>query len=254
MKNFFGLNQKNQACTHFSVQMVSNQGEYKKNGVVIKEATGLQYGHVYILPYFTKKNENSLVEGKHFFRSLKDLQSAYPNAEVVKSVTESSSKLFPVSTTEVTQEGSKRKRKISSKFREAKEDNEEVRKSSKKDEVGSKNSKVIERIVSKTLNVGKSYETVCHVCSNVTSGAHECVVCKRKVHMICGEGTGQEGYGQKVTCNNCIPQAHSTEKEVITKTIEFHDTAQQATEVSPTVLNASPNAGMFTDVNDNQRE
>ena len=36
-------------------------------------------------------------------------------------------------------------------------------------------------------------ESKCHVCENEVGDAHECVSCKRPVHLICGTGIGDEG-------------------------------------------------------------
>lgn len=44
----------------------------------------------------------------------------------------------------------------------------------------------------------------CHVCFDTVSGSHMCVVCRRSVHVFCGKGVGEEGYGQAVTCYKCL--------------------------------------------------
>ena len=46
----------------------------------------------------------------------------------------------------------------------------------------------------------------CHICFGNVSGAHKCNQCRRSVHLICGIGVGEEGYGQEVICFKC----HST--------------------------------------------
>ena len=43
----------------------------------------------------------------------------------------------------------------------------------------------------------------CNVCNEVVGDAHTCVKCLKPVHVICGEGIGEEGYGQLVTCKKC---------------------------------------------------
>jgi hypothetical protein len=42
-------------------------------------------------------------------------------------------------------------------------------------------------------------------CDGECDGAHWCLVCNRRVHVICGEHDPEaEGFGQPVTCRNCI--------------------------------------------------
>ena len=43
----------------------------------------------------------------------------------------------------------------------------------------------------------------CHVCFGEVSGAHKCITCHRAVHVFCGVGIGEEGYGQSVKCCKC---------------------------------------------------
>jgi hypothetical protein len=43
----------------------------------------------------------------------------------------------------------------------------------------------------------------CHVCFGEVSGAHKCITCRRAVHVFCGVGIGEEGYGQAVKCYRC---------------------------------------------------
>lgn len=43
----------------------------------------------------------------------------------------------------------------------------------------------------------------CVVCDNIVGEAHKCEVCNKYVHLICGDPTGEEGFGQKVVCNKC---------------------------------------------------
>lgn len=46
-------------------------------------------------------------------------------------------------------------------------------------------------------------DRVCPVCLKEVGDAHTCNVCKKFIHIICGTAEGDEGYGQKATCNNC---------------------------------------------------
>ena len=46
--------------------------------------------------------------------------------------------------------------------------------------------------------------TVCCVCGHEAGGAHTCLSCKMIVHVICGKPKGEEGYGQRVICQNCL--------------------------------------------------
>ena len=58
---------------------------------------------------------------------------------------------------------------------------------------------------------------VCVVCFNSTTSlakevgkAHCCSSCSNYVHVFCGEGKKQEeGYGQNITCSNCIKRKKS---------------------------------------------
>ena len=50
---------------------------------------------------------------------------------------------------------------------------------------------------------GKSTSAKCIVCDNIADGAHKCNQCKQIVHQICGNGIGEEGYGQEVVCFKC---------------------------------------------------
>lgn len=54
------------------------------------------------------------------------------------------------------------------------------------------------------LNQVAGPSKVCCVCRNECSGAHTCSKCGRICHVICGtHDENDEGYGTKVTCNNC---------------------------------------------------
>ena len=46
-------------------------------------------------------------------------------------------------------------------------------------------------------------EHVCAVCSQSVGNAHTCSMCNKFVHLICGIPEGEEGFGQKLRCNNC---------------------------------------------------
>ncbi|CAB3988115.1 Hypothetical predicted protein [Paramuricea clavata] len=48
----------------------------------------------------------------------------------------------------------------------------------------------------------------CHVCFGEVSGAHKCISCLRAVHVFCGVGIGDEGYGQAVKCFKCQDTGH----------------------------------------------
>lgn len=51
---------------------------------------------------------------------------------------------------------------------------------------------------------------VCAVCSLEASGGHSCKECMKVVHVICGKGDeSEEGYGAKITCQNCIESGNS---------------------------------------------
>ena len=45
---------------------------------------------------------------------------------------------------------------------------------------------------------------VCHVCKNEVGSAHQCVICDRYIHLFCGIGQNEEGYGQKAVCKHCV--------------------------------------------------
>ena len=58
------------------------------------------------------------------------------------------------------------------------------------------------------------YENCC-VCTREVGGAHKCKKCKKAVHVICGVGDEEEeGYGQKVICNNCLQSKYNEPVEV----------------------------------------
>ena len=55
----------------------------------------------------------------------------------------------------------------------------------------------------KTKNTERP-ENVCPVCKiGPFQGGHQCIACKRMVHIFCGEPIGEEGFGQKILCNDC---------------------------------------------------
>ena len=48
----------------------------------------------------------------------------------------------------------------------------------------------------------------CFVCKKPAGGAHnKCKICKKIVHVVCGIGEGEVGYGQAVVCFKCKPQS-----------------------------------------------
>jgi len=53
----------------------------------------------------------------------------------------------------------------------------------------------------------------CIVCDKVVGGAHKCDKCKNHVHLICGKGIGENGYGQTVVCFKYLkPKTNSNGK------------------------------------------
>jgi len=44
----------------------------------------------------------------------------------------------------------------------------------------------------------------CIVCKAYLVGSHKCCLCGGNVHVFCGQGIGEEGFGQLVQCFNCI--------------------------------------------------
>ena len=44
---------------------------------------------------------------------------------------------------------------------------------------------------------------VCKVCKLDVGGGHKCQECQEIVHLPCGKGVGEEGYGQFVVCGIC---------------------------------------------------
>ena len=51
---------------------------------------------------------------------------------------------------------------------------------------------------------GKESEFVdCVVCKKDVGKVHQCNICKHYVHVFCGVGLGEEGFGQRVVCFNC---------------------------------------------------
>ena len=60
----------------------------------------------------------------------------------------------------------------------------------------------------------------CKVCDGDVSGAHKCMECQESVHLVCGKGVGDEGYGQSVVCNICQERDKSV--------IEITDQEQKA--------------------------
>ena len=50
----------------------------------------------------------------------------------------------------------------------------------------------------------KEMSTVCCVCGHEADGAHTCLSCEMIVHVICGKPKGEEGYGQRAICQNCL--------------------------------------------------
>ena len=43
----------------------------------------------------------------------------------------------------------------------------------------------------------------CNVCTNVVGEAHQCKLCKNKVHLTSGDPEGDEDYGQSVVRFTC---------------------------------------------------
>ena len=52
----------------------------------------------------------------------------------------------------------------------------------------------------------------CAVCCKDVGGAHSCARCDKKVHLICGQQIGDEGYGQSIICYNCEKQNEDGEE------------------------------------------
>ena len=53
-----------------------------------------------------------------------------------------------------------------------------------------------------------------------------CVQCKLPVHLPCGKGIGEEGYGQSVLCKNCgeaTEDAQTTSKETSNEFVLVND-------------------------------
>ncbi|XP_028415486.1 uncharacterized protein LOC114538508 [Dendronephthya gigantea] len=63
----------------------------------------------------------------------------------------------------------------------------------------------------------------CHVCFGTVSGSHICIVCHRSVHVFCGEGIGDEGYGQAVTCYKCLDRGKKQTKYAETESTDTSD-------------------------------
>ena len=66
----------------------------------------------------------------------------------------------------------------------------------------------------------------CNVCGNEVGDAHVCVQCKLPVHLPCGKGIGEEGYGQSVLCKNCgeaTEDAQTTSKETSNEFVLVND-------------------------------
>lgn len=57
-------------------------------------------------------------------------------------------------------------------------------------------------------------DRACPVCLKEVGDAHTCRVCNKFIHIICGTAEGDEGYGQKATCNNCIIEKGKIDKRV----------------------------------------
>ena len=49
--------------------------------------------------------------------------------------------------------------------------------------------------------------TLCPVCKESVGSAHKCPYCSKNIHVFCGRGIGNEGYGQKIICPDCDSKA-----------------------------------------------
>ena len=49
--------------------------------------------------------------------------------------------------------------------------------------------------------------TLCPVCKESVGSAHKCTYCSKNMHVFCGRGIGNEGYGQKIICPDCDSKA-----------------------------------------------
>ncbi|KAL4711345.1 hypothetical protein ACJJTC_019186 [Scirpophaga incertulas] len=60
---------------------------------------------------------------------------------------------------------------------------------------------------------------LCCVCSEETTGAHSCRMCKRPIHAICAapEKNTAEGFGSKVVCPLCAKNTLAVENRIISK-------------------------------------
>ena len=57
------------------------------------------------------------------------------------------------------------------------------------------------------LGMLTSQDGHCPVCrQSPFSGGHQCTLCRKYVHRFCGNGVGEENFGQKVNCFNCVPR------------------------------------------------
>ena len=64
----------------------------------------------------------------------------------------------------------------------------------------------------------------CNVCKKEVQGAHVCVKCNLPVHLICGQGIGEEGYGQPVTCKTCLAATVMIDESIEDRGIHAHET------------------------------
>lgn len=64
----------------------------------------------------------------------------------------------------------------------------------------------------KMIRLSKFLDVYCHICKNITGGAHYCIQCAKPVHAaICSEEIDgeDEGYGSKVLCFKCRDEGNA---------------------------------------------
>lgn len=188
------------------------QKDYIKVGVKIVPPRGLDNVFKFVLPQFKHFPMSELLSGVHYFESFKDLKIAFGHPATIKQVNIKDEKYRLGNRQMVNEDNTITSRPSRDRKRNRKYDSE-----SESSSAGSSNE---QQDMWPNPN-GRGMLTICHVCKEKPpiGDVHKCRVCNRSTHIWCGEGEGDEGFGQSCICNKCgkKPSTIREAKKSVTK-------------------------------------
>ena len=82
--------------------------------------------------------------------------------------------------------------------------------------LGSQEAKSLKR-TSQSLSMTDSVTNKCPYFQMPIESSHHCIKCKKQVHVFCGTGVREEGYGQKRICFKCKPPVSANDEPNLDK-------------------------------------